>query len=148
MEALLQFINQITGYNKIRDALKAFLGVVPIAASVQLAVGTESGTVINVTGQVVDVAGNALREDTNLLFYLSNDAAGQALITTAHDSGFAIGTDGTIIVEFTANKCGWLITEADGDFDIDFDESGALTAYLQISLPSGRRVASVAITHA
>ena len=60
-------------------------------------------------------------------------------------SGVAIGTDGALI-ENVANLSGLMISEADGDIDIDIEESGTATWYLVLVNPFGQLIISAAIT--
>ena len=123
------------------------VGGVKQAGGVAMVPGTEVPNDINVTGQVNDGLGNDLATATALDFYLADDAAGLTPSTTAPDGGIAIGTDGALI-ESVANLSGKIITEADGDFDIDITESGVATWYLVVVLPTGKLVVSSAITFA
>lgn len=76
--------------------------------------------------------------------YLSSDAAGQT-VDAAPSGGFAVGTDGTIIAEHTANVYAKCITEADGDFDLDMIDTASAATYVNVILPSGQIVTSSVI---
>lgn len=115
-------------------------------AGATIVVGAEAADVIKVTIQFTDAAGADMATRVAVPWYLSADANGDA-IATAHSGGVAIGTDG-LLLEWTANLSGLLISEADGDADIDMTEAGALTAYLVLIMPNGSLVVSDAITHA
>ena len=109
-------------------------------------VGSEAANVINVAVQLVDrLNGNEVAEAVPLMWYLSSDAAGQS-VASAPSAGTAIGTDGTIIAEITAEVFGYAITEADGDIDFDIEEAGSGTWYLNLVMPDGKREVSGAIT--
>lgn len=112
-----------------------------------LTVGSEDTNVINVAGQLNDAQGNAVEEVAMLDFYLADDAAGTTPSGTAPTGGIAIGTDGALI-ESVDNLSGKIITEADGDFDIDITDTGTPTFYLVVQLPTGGLVISDAITFA
>lgn len=118
-----------------------------VLGSVTWAVGVEATNVINVTGQAKDEAGNDMAEIVAFPWYFSSDAAGADPLTTAHDGGSAIGTDGALI-ESVANLSGLAITEADGDIDISITDAGAFTAYLVGVMPDGTLSVSAVITHA
>lgn len=107
---------------------------------------TGAGT-INVGIQLLGKDKLPLTSHGSVFAYLSNDANGNSLITTAHSSGGAIGTDG-LAIPLVTNKAWMLTSEADGDIDITFTEAGALTCYLVVVLPDGSLVVSDAITHA
>lgn len=114
-------------------------------AGATITVGADAGTTVTVTIQFIDENGDDMAVAVAVPWYLSSDAAGQA-ISTAHDGGAAIGTDG-LLIEWTANVAGLLISEADGDADIVFTDSGAFTAYLNLVMPDGSIVTSDVITH-
>lgn len=115
-------------------------------ASVTFVVGADAGTTVAVSGQVKDAAGADMATPVCLGWYYSTDAAGLVAMTTAHDGGTAIGTDGALI-ENVANLSGKIITEADGDFDIVATDAGAFTSYLVIVMPNGSLQISTVMTH-
>jgi len=115
-------------------------------ASISFVVGAEAANVINVALQFKDAAGSDMAVRSAVLCYLSADANGDA-IGTAPSVGTSIGTDG-LLIEWTANVAGLLVSESDGDADLDLEEAGALTNYLVCVLPTGLLTASGAITHA
>lgn len=115
---------------------------------VNFVVGAEAADVINVAGQVVDAHGKDIEFSAALPFYLADDADGQVPSSAAPAGGIAIGTDGALI-EWTADLSGLLITEADGDFDIDLTNATTTpTFYLVVVLPTGKLAISDAITFA
>ncbi len=111
-----------------------------------ITVGAEAGNVINVAIQLKDAAGADLAQRGALIAYLSDDANGDSVAGTAPDT-VAIGADG-LAIPLVAGKAFQLVSEADGDIDIDITEAGADTWYLILVLPDGRLVASEAITFA
>ncbi len=113
--------------------------------SVEITVGVEVPNVINVALQVVDGEGVALALQLALFAWLS-DTAGAAATAAAPDAGVAIGTDGVIIVEHTAEIIFELLTDAAGVLDLDIEESGVDTWFLNVRLPGGAVVSSAAIT--
>lgn len=122
------------------------LQVKPI--QVVMTVGAEAADVINVAIQLNDQEGKALSEVSALDFYLADDAAGLTPSTSAPAGGIAIGTDGALI-ETVANLSGTMISEADGDIDINFTNATTTpTFYLVVRLPQGGLAISGAITFA
>lgn len=99
-------------------------------------IGAESGgNVINVAIQLLDADGNDLATRAAVFFYLSDDADGDTVV--AATTSLAIGTDG-VAIEYVSNSAGLLISEADGDIDLNIgDASGAATYYLVLVLPNG-----------
>ena len=109
-------------------------------------VGAEAANAINVAIQLKNGLGQNRSERTAVLAYLSDDANGDSVAATAPTT-VAIGTDG-LMMELTADKVFLLVSEADGDIDIDIGEAGTDTWYLILILPNGDLVASGAITFA
>lgn len=115
-------------------------------ASATFTVGTEATDAINVAIQLKDAAGSDMAIRTGLAWYLSSDANGDA-IASATSGGLAIGTDG-LLLEWTNNVSGWVVSEADGDIDVTITHNAAATYYLVLVLPNGKLTASGAITFA
>ena len=113
-----------------------------------LTVGAEgAGSIINVAVQLVDRDnGNEVAERIGIFGYLSDDAYGNSVVSTAPDGGWAIGTDG-LLIPVVANKAAMLTTENDGDLDVNITHTaGAKTAYLVLVMPDGQLYVSGAIT--
>lgn len=112
-------------------------------------IGEEAADVINVAIQLVDELNNEeVSEKVALPVYLSDAADGTDIAASAPDGGIAIGTDG-LLIEWTANLAGLLVSESDGDADIDMTHAaGADTFYLNVVCPDGKVVTSGAITFA
>lgn len=141
---MAQFIVEETEdkYSSIQELQNAHLDA-------SFVIGAEASNVINV--------GIQLKNDKNqqdaaarkgVFAYLSDDANGDSIVATAPDGGWAIGTDG-LLIPVVASKAAHLISEADGDIDVNITHAaGAKTAYLILVMPNGRLVASGAITFA
>lgn len=116
------------------------------ASNVSFVIGAESANVINVGLQFQD-NGEDVGEKVACRAYLSDDADGNSVVATAPTS-VAIGTDG-VAIPLVAGKCFELISEDDGDLDLDITlSSGGATYYLAVILPDGRVTVSDAITFA
>lgn len=110
-------------------------------------VGAEAANAINVAVQLYDRDnGNEIDERVGLAWYLASNATGDA-IATAPTGGIAIGTDG-LLLEWTNNVSGWVVSEADGDIDVTITDSGTPTMYLVLVAPDGKLYVSGAITFA
>lgn len=110
-------------------------------------IGTESANAINVAVQLIDREnGNEVKERVALAWYLASNATGDA-ISAAPDGGIAIGTDG-LLLEWTNNISGLVVSEADGDIDVTIGESTAKSFYLVLVAPDGKIYPSSAITFA
>jgi hypothetical protein len=137
-------LNAVDGITSSVDELNALDGA-PL--DIDFTVGTESTNVINLGLQLNDAGGTALATRASVVVYLSDDANGDSIAATAPDGGWAIGTDG-VEIPLVTNKASIFVSEADGDIDIDITESGAATFYAVAILPTGKLVASGAITFA
>lgn len=104
---------------------------------VNVVVGAEGSNAINVAIRLQSANAVDIAAAGHLLIYLADDAAGQILAASAPSSGWAVGTDGTLLVSLTSNKAAIFVSEADGDLDITITEATAKTFYLCICLPDG-----------
>lgn len=125
---------------------RANLGVYEAMGTPAFVVGAPAGDLINVGIQLKDAAGADLAVRGSVFAYLSDDANGDSVAGTAPDT-VAIGTDG-LAIPLVAGKAFQLVSEADGDIDLNITEDGADTWYLILVMPDGRRIASGAITFA
>lgn len=125
-----------------QEQVQALLGV---GVSIEFTVAAENTDVVNVAGQVVDANGDPVTQPYGFYMWLSDDAGG-ALAAAGPSGGGAIGTHGIILEEFTADTSFQVLSGADGAFDIDFTEAGALTLYLNALLPDGTIVTSSILT--
>jgi hypothetical protein len=106
-----------------------------------ITIGTISGDVFTIGIQFNDIAGTALATRAGCMWYLSQDAAGDAIIDSALSGGVAISSDG-LLLEWTAEISGWMISESDGDVSMTLEDNGADTAYLVLVMPDGRLIVS------
>lgn len=125
----------------------AILAALGLDWTVEITVAVQAANVINVALQVQDAEGNDLAEQKSFFAWLS-DTAGAALTAATPSVGTSIGTDGVIIVEHTAEILLELLTDAVGVLDLDIEEAGVDTWYLNIRLANGAIVSSAAITFA
>ena len=110
----------------------------PPAAIGTITIGTEAANVINVSIPIVDGNGDAVTERAVINYWLSTDSAGD---TVGADPGaIAIGTNGTIIVEFTDDVCGKVVSEANGVIDFNVTHTSTNGYYLNFEMPwSGKK---------
>lgn len=114
---------------------------------VDFTVGAEATDVINVALQLQS-NGKNVDARSAVLAYLSDDAAGDGVASTAPTGGVAEGTDGEIISEIDADKVFLLKTNATGAIDVDITDTGTPTFHLVVVLPTGKITVSDAITFA
>lgn len=120
------------------------------AVNATLVVGAEvphAAHTINVTVVLKDYLGAAVTVANNVLAYLSDDNAGQVLVTGVLTADAIIGTDGLIVVSLTAKKAWRVTAEANGQFDLTFAKTdGAASMYLNIVTPDGKLHTSTIMT--
>ena len=139
---MAQFITRETEnkYEAIKELQNAHLDA-------SFVIGAEGANVINVGIQLkydksrVDSVRRACHA------YLSDDANGDSIVATAPSGTVVIGTDGVLLDIGAAKKHFFLISESDGDIDINITEAGVKTLYLVLVL-GGRLIPSAAITFA
>lgn len=146
MATAIRHFPGVSSFDKVVAAQLRLGDNVPQLAGATIVVGTEVPDVINVTIQFTDDNGSDMAVPVSVPWYHADDAAGLDPTTVAQDGGTAIGTDGSLI-EWTANLNGLMISEADGDVDIDVEDAGTFTTYLVLVMPNGSLVISDAITH-
>lgn len=111
-----------------------------------ITVGAEVSNVRTIAIQLKDANGDDVDAATVVDAYVLADAAGAAFATTGGSTGIAIGTDGALLT-VVAKKAFKLISEADGDIDLTWTDTGTEAAYLMLVLPNGKQVVSSALTN-
>ncbi len=104
-----------------------------------ITVGAENTNVRAITIQLKDAYGADIDYAEIVQVYVFSDATMQAL-ATGGSTGIAIGTDGTILVTVTAKKVFTVISEADGDIDFTWTDTGTESVVLGVRLPNGRMI--------
>lgn len=111
-----------------------------------ITVGAENTNVRAITIQLKDSEGNDIDyvETVELILFLN--AAKTAFAATGGSTGIQIGTDGALLA-VVAKKYFLATSEADGDIDLTWTDTGTEAAYLGVRLPNGRIVMSDALTN-
>lgn len=111
-----------------------------------ITVGNESSDVRQIAIQLTDANGAdiAVRAAVHIAVLL--DANGDAFVVTGGSTGIAIGTDGALLT-MVAKKLFLAISEADGDIDLTWTDTGTEAAYLAVILPNGKMIISSALTN-
>jgi hypothetical protein len=112
-----------------------------------ITVGAESTNVRAITIQLKKGDGTDIAERQVVHVFVLADANGDAIVGTGGSTGIAIGTDGAILATLTAKKAFIVVSEADGDIDLTWTDTGTEVAYLGVLLPSGKLVISSALTN-
>lgn len=112
-----------------------------------ITVGAENTNVRAITIQLKDANGKDIAYRQAIRAYVFADANGDAFVGTGGSTGIAIGTDGALLA-LVAKKAFILVSEADGDIDLTWTDTGTEAAYLALEMPSGRLIFSSALTNA
>ena len=102
-------------------------------------VGNEVANVRAITIQLKDSLGKDIDyvESVEIGVFLSNDRL--AYVVTGGSTGIAIGTDGALL-PLVAKKYFVATSEADGDIDLTYTDTGTDVAFIGVKLPTGRWV--------
>lgn len=119
----------------------------PKCADASIAVSDEATNVRTITIQLKDANGADIDyvEEVELAMFLTADRL--AYVVTGGSTGIAIGTDGALST-IVAKKRFYATSEADGDIDLTWTDTGTEAAFLGLKLPTGRWVMSSALTNA
>lgn len=112
-----------------------------------ITVGDENADVRAITIQLKDSNGDDINyvEEVELVLFLNAERT--AYVVTGGSTGIAIGTDGALQT-IVAKKVFRATSEADGDIDLTYTDTGNEVCYLGVRLPNGRYVMSSALTNA
>ena len=118
----------------------------PPCVDASIVVSAENTNVRTITIQLKDANGNDINyvESVTLVLYLN--AARTAYAVTGGSTGIAIGTDGALLA-LVAKKVFLATSEADGDIDLTWTDTGTEAAFLGVHLPNGRVIMSDALTN-
>lgn len=112
-----------------------------------ITVGSENTNVRAITIQLKDANGADIDYVETFEIHMFLNAAMTAYVATGGSTGLAIGTDGALLA-LVAKKVFIATSEADGDWDGTWTDTGNEAAYLGLRLPNGRMIVSDALTNA
>lgn len=115
-------------------------------ASASIVVSAETTNVRTITIQLKDGQGKDIAVRATVQLALLLDANGDAFAATGGSTGIAIGTDGALL-PIVVKKLWLAISEADGDIDLTWTDTGTEVAYLAVILPNGKMIVSTALTN-
>ena len=115
-------------------------------ADATITVGDESANARAVTIQLLDSKGNDIDyvEKVDVVVFTT---AARTAFSSGGSTGVAIGTDG-LIVTHVAKQVFVCFSEADGDIDLTYTDTGTDAAFLALYLPTGRIIMSTVMTNA
>lgn len=111
-----------------------------------ITVGAENTNVRAITIQLKDANGN----DINYVETVEVLVFGNAAMTagaTGGSTGIAVGADGALIATTEAKKHFIVTSEADGDIDLTWTDTGTESVAIGVRLPNGRVVVSQAFAN-
>ncbi len=111
-----------------------------------IAVSDETTNVRTVTIQLQDHAGVDIDYAETVQIVMFTDATRTAFATTGGSTGIAIGTDGALLA-LVAKKVFLVTSEADGDIDLTWTDTGTESVSLALYLPNGNVVTSAAFAN-
>jgi len=112
-----------------------------------ITVGDESANVRAITIQLKDAQGRDINYVETVEIIVFGSAAMTAFATTGGSTGLAIGTDGALLA-LVAKKHFLATSEADGDIDLTWTDTGTESVAVGVRLPNGRVVVTAAFANA
>jgi hypothetical protein len=148
--AYSELAGRLLGFNTRTGVFQTRGGALDLSrkcVDASITVGAEAGDARAITIQLKDFKGADIDYVENVLAVLYLNAARTAFVVTGGSTGIAIGADGALLA-LVAKKVFLLTSEADGDIDLTWTDTGTEAAYLGLHLPNGRIVLSDALTNA
>jgi hypothetical protein len=103
-----------------------------------ITIGAEAANARAITIQLLDAYGNDIAEVTPFEIHMLSTAAGIAY-ATGGSTGVAIGTDGALLA-VVAKRIFACTSEADGDWDGTYTDTGTESLALAVKLPNGNMI--------
>jgi hypothetical protein len=111
-----------------------------------ITVGAEVSNVRNITIQLTDADGNDINYVQAVQILVFANAEMTAFASVGGSTGIAIGTDGALLA-VVAKRIFWATSEADGDIDLTWTDTGTEQVAVGVVLPNGRVVVSAAFAN-
>ncbi len=145
--ALTEIFGRKFGISSLGNLVANDLDITPICADASITVSAEATNVRTVTIQLKDAIGNDIAYAEVVELFVFADI-GKAAIATGGSTGIEAGTDGAILSTVTAKLHFVLSSEADGDIDLTWTDTGSEEVALGLRLPTGRVVMTAAFANA
>ena len=117
-----------------------------VVAGAGIVVSAENTNVRTIAIQLRDGQGKDIAKRAAVQIAVFADANGDAFVATGGSTGIAVGTDGALL-PIVPKKLFLAVSEADGDIDLTWTDTGTEAAYLGVILPNGKLVMSAALTN-
>lgn len=137
------------GFDSVKGNLQNRGGDLNLAqpcADASITVGAENTNVRAITIQLKDANGNDINYVETVEIIVFSSAAMTAFAGTGGSTGIAIGTDGALLA-VVAKKYFLATSEADGDIDLTWTDTGTESVAVGVRLPNGRVVVSEAFAN-
>lgn len=115
-------------------------------ADASITVSAEDTNVRTITIQLKDANGNDIDYVETVEIIMYGSAAMTAFAGTGGSTGIAIGTDGALLA-VVAKKYFLATSEADGDIDLTWTDTGTESVALGVRLPNGRVIVTDAFAN-
>lgn len=118
------------------------------AVGATITVAAEITNVRQILVTLLDAAGNPIDyvETVQLILFLN--AARTAFVVTGGSTGLALGAGGQgAVLDIVAKKTFLATTEANGQLDLQWTDTGTEAAFLGVRLPNGEIVMSTALAN-
>lgn len=136
------------GLSKLGNLVSNGIAITRPCVDATITVGAEGASVANqraITVQLLDANGNDIDHVETFEIIMYSSAAMTAFTTTGGSTGLAIGTDGALLA-VVAKKYFIATSEADGDWDGTYTDTGGDTVFFGLRLPNGRVITPVDIS--
>ena len=120
--------------------------IIDCAYDAVITVGTLSGDVYPINIQLKDFEGKDLTVPAAIHAYITSDSSGLDPADCTTDLHTTSEGDGAVLILLTLYHY-LLISEADGDIDVDFEDDGTDDRYLVLVMPNGKLVVSGVLTY-
>ena len=111
-----------------------------------ITVGDENANARAITIQLKDANGNDINYVETVEVIMFGAADMKSFASTGGSTGIAIGTDGALLA-VVAKKVFLATSEADGDIDLTWTDTGTESVALGVRLPNGRVVVTAAFAN-
>jgi hypothetical protein len=134
------------GIGSANELVSNEIAITQPCVDASITIGAESTNVRTITVQLKDSKGADIAYVETFELIVFSSAAMTAFATTGGSTGVAIGTDGALLA-IVAKKHFLCTSEADGDWDGTWTDTGTESVAVGVRLPNGRVVVSEAFAN-
>lgn len=141
-----EIFGRLLGIGFDKQLVSHDVDITQACADASITVGAEATNVRAITIQLKKADGSDVDAVTHFWIAMFTSAAATAFASTGGSTGVAIGTDGALLA-VVAKKLFLCTSEADGDWDGTWTDTGSESVALGVILPTGRLVISDAFAN-